>query len=80
MTTLSPVPDQHALARMGAAVRARLEGDPAVYAVPNGKVDLFAIGGFLTPEECTRLCTMLDAVACPSALHELDYASGFRTS
>lgn len=75
-----PVPDQEALARLGESVRARLADNPAVYRVPNDKVELFAIGNFLHTDECTRLCAMIDAVAHPSALHELDYASGFRTS
>jgi prolyl 4-hydroxylase len=80
MTGAALVPDQQALASLGAAVRARLAADPAVYRVPGDKVELFAIGGFLSEAECTRLCAMIDAVARPSALHELDYASGFRTS
>lgn len=76
----APVPDQDALARLGKSVRARLAINPAAYRIPAGKVELFAIGNFLSDAECTRLCTMIDAVARPSALHELDYASGFRTS
>jgi prolyl 4-hydroxylase len=74
------VPDQNALAQLGEQVRARLADNPAVYRVPADPVELFAIGDFLTEDECTRLCAMIDAVARPSALHELDYASGFRTS
>lgn len=84
MTVAAPspetVPDQTALARLGAAVRERLAADPAVYRVPVDPVELFAVGGFLNDDECARLCTMIDAVARPSALHEIDYASGFRTS
>ena len=76
----APVPDQDALARLGESVRARLAINPAAYRIPAGKVELFAIGNFLSGAECTRLCTMIDTVARPSALHELDYASGFRTS
>jgi len=76
----APVPDQEPLARLGAAVRARLADNPAVYRVPVDQVELFAIGDFLTDDECTQLCAMIDAVARPSSLHELDYASGFRTS
>lgn len=76
----APVPDQDALARLGESVRARLAINPAAYRIPAGKVELFAIGNFLSDAECTRLCTMIDTVARPSALHELDYASGFRTS
>lgn len=74
------VPDQHALARLGQSVRARLAADPAAYRVEDERIELFAIGDFLSADECIRLCAMIDAVARPSALHELDYASGFRTS
>lgn len=76
----APVPDQDALARLGATVRARLAADPAIYRVADERIELFAIGDFLSADECIRLCAMIDAVARPSALHELDYASGFRTS
>lgn len=74
------VPDQDALARIGECVRARLLADPAAYRVADDRIELFAIGGFLSEPECARLRHMIDAVARPSALHELDYASGFRTS
>jgi len=74
------VPDQSACARLGEAVRARLAANPQVYRAEAPGMELFAIGGFLSGEECARLCAMIDAVAQPSALHEVDYASGFRTS
>lgn len=74
------VPDQEALARLGERVRARLAADPAIHRVPDERIELFAAGGFLAEAECTQLVTMIDAVARPSALHELGYASGFRTS
>lgn len=74
------VPDQTALADLGEAVRARLALNPAVYRVPDERIELFAVGNFLAEAECARLCAMIDAVARPSALHELGYDSGFRTS
>ncbi|TAD77116.1 MAG: 2OG-Fe(II) oxygenase [Sphingomonadales bacterium] len=80
MTTADPVPDQAALARLGERVRARLAEDMAIHRVPDERIELFAIGGFLSADECASLCRMIDAVARPSALHELDYASGYRTS
>lgn len=80
MTTPDPAPDRQALARLGAAVRARLAADPAIYRIEDERIELFAVGGFLSDDECARLAGMIDAVARPSALHELDYASGFRTS
>ncbi len=74
------VPDQNALARLGKRVRARLAANPDAYRIPAEGIELFALGGFLSDAECRQLCAMIDAVARPSALHELDYASGFRTS
>lgn len=80
MTATDPVPDRQALAHIGAAVRARLEANADIYRVQDDRIELFAVGGFLSEAECTGLCAMIDAVARPSALHELDYESGFRTS
>jgi len=80
MTAPELVPDQHALARVGANVRERLAADTGVYRVESDKVELFAVGDFLSLAECEKLCVMIDEVARPSSLHELDYASGFRTS
>ncbi len=80
MTAADTVPDQQALARVGAMVRERLAGDPGVYRIENDHCELFAVGDFLSSAECAKLCEMIDDVARPSSLHELDYASGFRTS
>jgi prolyl 4-hydroxylase len=57
-----------------------LNANAAVYRIPVEPVELFAVGDFLNAAECEQLCTMIDAVARPSSLHEVDYASGFRTS
>lgn len=80
MSAASHVPDQDALAEVGAQVRAQLAANAAVYRVANPSVELFAVGDFLSADECETLCAMIDAVARPSSLHEVDYASGFRTS
>lgn len=80
MARLQNIPDQDALRRMGQQVRERLAADPRVYEVESDKVELFAVGDFLTPEECQRLCIMVDDTARPSSLHEIGYDSGFRTS
>jgi prolyl 4-hydroxylase len=72
--------DQSALVEVGLRVRSRLASDPSAYKVPTEQAEIFAIGDFLSPAECARLCTMIDETARPSSLHELDYASGFRTS
>ena len=84
MATSSPpadtVPDQDRLRRMGEQVRTRLASDPGVYEIENDHAELFAIGDFLAPSECERLCDMIDAIARPSSLHQLGYDAGFRTS
>lgn len=74
------IPDQDALKRLGACVRDKLVADPDAYQIETDKADLFAIGDFVSPAECKRLCTMIDLVAKPSTLHEEGYDSGFRTS
>ncbi|WP_199502649.1 prolyl hydroxylase family protein [Qipengyuania sp. YIM B01966] len=80
MSKTSTVPDQDALRRVGETVRRRLEADPQAYKVPTDKAEIYAIGGFLTSAECTRLITMIDAVAQPSELYDQAYAAQFRTS
>ena len=75
-----PIAGSQALARLGAEVRTRLAANAEVYRVPAEGIELFALGGFLADEECAQLCAMIDAIARPSGLHELDYASGYRTS
>lgn len=75
-----PVPDQEALVSLGAAVRARIMANGQAYRIDDERIELFAFGDFLSDKECTRLIAMIDAVARPSALHELAYDSGFRTS
>lgn len=80
MAAPQTVPDQAALARIGAAVRRRLADNRDISRIDNVAVELFALGDFLSADECARLCTMIDAVARPSALHEVAYDSGFRTS
>ena len=74
------VPDRDALRRIGAAVRRRLAGAPAVTRLETDKVELYAVPGFLAADECQRLATMIDLVAQPSALFDVGYDSGFRTS
>lgn len=79
-TKTPAVPDQDALRRIGVQVAGRLDADPGAYRIDTDKADLFAVGDFLTPAECQRLCLMIDEVARPSSLHEQGYDSGFRTS
>lgn len=78
--TKSPVPDRAALARVGAAVRARLASDPSVYRIPNDRLEIFGVGGFLGPAECERLIAMIDEVASPSKVYDPDNPERYRTS
>lgn len=80
MTRTAIVPDKDALKRVGAQVRERLVADASAYRVETDKADLFAIGDFLSAEECRRLMRMIDHVAKPSELHETAYVAKFRTS
>ncbi|MXO64283.1 prolyl hydroxylase family protein [Altericroceibacterium endophyticum] len=73
------VPDKSALARVGAQVRARLQANPAVYKIPTDKAEIYAVGDFLTEDECAKLITEIDNVAQPSATFS-EEASAFRTS
>ncbi|MEM6826793.1 MAG: 2OG-Fe(II) oxygenase [Pseudomonadota bacterium] len=73
-------PDAAALRRVGKLVRERLAADAGIYKVDTDKAELFAVGDFLSAEECARLCNMIDETARPSSLHEIGYDSGFRTS
>jgi prolyl 4-hydroxylase len=73
-------PDKDSLRRLGRKVRERLAANPEVYKLPTDKAEIFAVGEFLTPDECGRLMAMIDAVAVPSRAFDADYASGHRTS
>ena len=76
----STAPDAEALKQVGNCVRKRLASDPGAYRINTDKAEIYAIGDFLTGEECQRLCAMIDLTARPSSLHEIGYDSGFRTS
>jgi len=73
-------PDRSRLRRIGRRVRERLAANPAVYQLPTDRAELFAVGDFLSGEECGRLIAMIDAVAKPSRAFDAEYASGYRTS
>jgi len=73
-------PDKERLRRIGRKVRERLADLPDVYQVPTDKAEIWALGGFFTTEECSRLMAITDAVAKPSRAFDAEYASGYRTS
>lgn len=72
--------DKANLKRLGDTVRARLAGNPKVWKVPTDKAEIYAIGDFMSAEECQRMITMIDEVARPSSVFDLQYKDGYRTS
>lgn len=76
----TPNPDKAALARVGNAVRARLEADPSVHRVPVEAAEIYALSGFISPDECTALMAMIDRVAQPSRVFDHGYGAHYRTS
>ena len=75
------LPDQQALARIGTAVRTRLDADPQMHKLPTDKAEIYAMGAFLDETECWQLTAMIDTVAQPSTLFTTsDVAAGYRTS
>jgi prolyl 4-hydroxylase len=73
-------PDKTALARVGTAVRARLDADPAAYKVPVDNAEVYVMSEFLSVEECDHLVTLIDEVAKPSQVFEEVYQPKYRTS
>ena len=73
-------PDRARLRRIGRKVRERLDNNPAAYRIPSEHAEIYAVGDFLSGEECGRLIAMIDAVARPSSAFDVDYATGYRTS
>ena len=78
--TNGPNPDRKALARVGKQVRERLAGDPGAYRVPVEEGEIFAVAGFLSPDECQRMIELIDAVARPSELFDDVHIDAYRTS
>ena len=76
----APNPDKVALLRTGAHVRRRLDADPAAYRIEDEKAEIWAIPGFLSPEECTQLIAMIDRTAQPSQVFDHGKAEVWRTS
>lgn len=76
----APNPDRKALSALGTAVRARLASDPAVYKVPIETAEIFAVGNFITADECRHLIALIDEVARPSELFDEAHLGIYRTS
>lgn len=75
-----PFADKAALARVGAIVRQRLADDPNVHRVTVEQAEIFAVGQFLSPQECTHLMAMIDHVARPSSTFDPENNYRYRTS
>ena len=76
----APNADKAALARVGTSVRRRLAAEPAMHRVDVDKAEIFAMGQFLSAEECTRLRGMIDQVAKPSPTYDPESEARYRTS
>ncbi len=74
------VPDKAARARVGTLVRKRLSANPAAYEIASGKAEIFAVGDFMSADECARMITLIDATAEPSKAFDSEYAQAYRTS
>lgn len=61
-------------------VAQRLKSVPGVQRVPNPKLDLFILRGFLDPDCCAALCELIDANRRPSTLADDQGIAQFRTS
>jgi len=77
---IGPNPDRKALERVGRQVRARLAADSSVYKVPIENAEVFAVGNFMSPDECSQMMALIDAVARPSELFEDVFIEAYRTS
>ncbi len=72
--------DKAALTSTGALVRKRLESEPLMYRIPVEGAEIFAVGEFLSGEECTQMTAMIDAVAIPSPTYDGQSQHLYRTS
>ncbi len=76
----APNPDKAALAKAGRMVRARLAADPTVQRLPAEAIEIFGVADFLSASECAHLIAVIDKVAKPSGVFDLDYGAQYRTS
>ena len=65
---------------MSREVIARLEADETVQDLSEGRLQLYGVSEFFSPDECARLMAMIDAVARPSPVFNIDYGRAARTS
>ena len=72
--------DQAALKRVGEQVRKRLAANKAIYRLPTDKAEIFAMGEFMSADECGKMMAMIDQVARPSSVFDVEYGADYRTS
>ncbi len=77
---MRPNPDKDALASVGRAVRNRLASDTSVYCLTAERIELFAVGDFLSAAQCDALIAMVDAHAHPSSTFDPENPDKYRTS
>ena len=73
-------PDQGRLRHIGKKVRAKLAATKGVHKVDVENAELWLVGDFLSPAECSRLMQMIDAGARPSPILDAEGLPNFRTS
>jgi len=67
-------PDRDQLRRIGRKVRKRLDTNGTVRRLAVDQAEIWAVPRFLDGVECGRLISMIDAVAQPSTIHDVEYA------
>jgi len=68
------------IAAMNRGVIDRLERDGAVQRLCDARVELFGVADFFSDAECERLMGLIDAVARPSPVFDVDQGRAARTS
>ncbi len=73
-------PDRPALLRVGNHVRKQLDANPAAVRLDTDQAEIWAIGGFLSEQECSQLIAMVDRTAKPSEVLSHGEVEAWRTS
>ena len=68
------IPDRDQLRRIGRKVRTRLEANKTVRRIAVDNAEIWAVPRFFDGLTCGRLMTMIDGVAQPSTIHDVEYA------
>lgn len=74
-STRNDIAERERLRRVGRKVRKRLATNEAARRIAVEKAELWAVPRFFDGVECGRLMTIIDAVARPSTIHDVDYGS-----